>query len=115
MIGNIFNIKSQTDFDLACKAAFDYQYKNISIYQQYVKLVQQDATPFLPISFFKTHQIIANNSKPEITFSSSGTTGMSQSLHPVADLEMYRQSFMGGFKQFYGPPEAYCILALLPP
>lgn len=114
MIANIFNINSQTDFDKACKRAFDYQYQNISIYQQYVDLIKQDGIPFLPISFFKTHKIIADNQTPEISFSSSGTSGMSQSIHPVADLKVYQHSFMTSFKQFYGSPENYSILALLP-
>jgi len=114
MIDNIFNINSLSDFDKALKRTFDYQYQNISIYQQYVDLIKQDEIPFLPISFFKTHQIIDDKQKPEITFSSSGTTGTSQSFHHVADLNVYQQSFMTSFEQFYGSPENYCILALLP-
>jgi phenylacetate-coenzyme A ligase PaaK-like adenylate-forming protein len=70
--------------------------------------------PFLPISFFKTHKIIAQNTQEETIFTSSGTTGMVNSQHLVSDISIYKQSFSLGFAQFYGNIEDYTVLALLP-
>ena len=44
---------------------------------------------------------------------SSGTTG-EQSKHLVADLSLYKKSYLRAFQQFYGDIDDYCILALLP-
>ena len=34
--------------------------------------------------------------------------------HPVADLSLYEESFMRGYRPFYGDPAEYAIFALLP-
>jgi hypothetical protein len=73
-----------------------------------------DQIPFLPIQFFKNHQIITRGITPEIEFTSSGTTGSEISKHLVAKSELYRQSYTNGFRYFYGDEQQYCILALLP-
>lgn len=52
--------------------------------------------------------------EPELTFESSGTTGKDTSRHYLKKWLLYRESFMEGFKNFYGPPEDYCIIGLLP-
>lgn len=72
------------------------------------------AIPYLPISFFKTHEIVSHTNPAEITFSSSGTTGMVTSKHLVTDVSVYDQSFTLAFEQFYGKIENTCFLALLP-
>jgi len=70
--------------------------------------------PFLPISFFKTHEVLSDENIPQQIFSSSGTTGMVQSRHLVTDLSLYDQSFNQAFELFYGPIKDTCLLALLP-
>ena len=52
--------------------------------------------------------------KEEIVFTSSGTTGSEQSKHCVSDVSIYIESFLKGFRHFYGSVKDYCILALLP-
>jgi len=69
--------------------------------------------PFLPISFFKTHRIIIGSKEPTHSFESSGTGGI-QSTHYVQDIELYEQSFLTCFKQFYGNIDQYAIVGLLP-
>ena len=70
--------------------------------------------PFLPISLFKRHQVGVLTAPPEAVFLSSGTTGMERSQHLVASLALYDQSLFHCFEEFFGKPEEYCILALLP-
>jgi len=71
--------------------------------------------PFLPISFFKTHRVVSGNWQQEaLLFESSGTTGMVPSRHYVKDAEVYETTLMEGFRHFYGDPEQYTFLGLLP-
>ena len=70
--------------------------------------------PFLPVEFFKSHQVIAEGMKAEVVFESSGTTADNTSRHHVAEVSLYRESFLRSFLAFYGSPEDLCILALLP-
>ncbi len=121
-VSEIFSIKTVEQFNELALQAFNCQYNNVEVYADYCrylgvalsKVEHYTQIPFLPVSFFKTHNIIINNSEPEIVFTSSGTTGTVTSKHPVSDVSIYQQSFTTAFKQFYGNPENYCILALLP-
>lgn len=70
--------------------------------------------PFLPISFFKTHKVKTTEFEPEIIFESSGTTGANTSRHLVKSAALYKSSFFKAFNLFYGNPNQWCILALLP-
>lgn len=122
MVNNIFDIQSEAAFSLCCLEAFQFQYQNNPVYQQYVNLLgvkvdeisHPEQIPFLPISLFKTHDVYAGSRDPEITFLSSGTTGTVSSRHPVASLSLYEESFTSGFMHFYGDPADYCFLCLLP-
>ena len=57
---------------------------------------------------------MAEEEEVEKIFFSSGTTGHDLSQHFVADLDLYEQSFMTGFRQVYGDPSDYVIMGLLP-
>ena len=70
--------------------------------------------PFLPISFFKTHEVKTTSFDPEIIFESSGTTGTTVSRHLVKSIELYEKSFLKTFRHFYGNEKDWCILGLLP-
>jgi phenylacetate-coenzyme A ligase PaaK-like adenylate-forming protein len=52
--------------------------------------------------------------KGGVIFDSSGTTGSVPSRHFVAEVSLYEESFMRGFQHFYGKPDDYVFLALLP-
>ena len=101
---------------------FDYQYNNNEIYRNFAQLLRctpaqvsaLEDIPFLPISFFKTHRIQTGVWTPEKIFRSSGTTGMTTSCHFVKKTALYEQCFTQGFRYFYGAPDEYCFLALLP-
>lgn len=101
---------------------FLFQYRNNELYRTYVDAIKLDLQsvdsiekiPFLPISFFKTHQVKTTDFTPQIIFESSGTTGVSTSRHLVKSAALYKSSFLKTFKLFYGNPSQWCILALLP-
>ncbi|MGJ1267663.1 acyl transferase [Sphingobacterium spiritivorum] len=118
----IFEIQSDKQFNDNCLNIFRYQYDHCQPYKQYVDYLHIDTKnithytqiPFLPIELFKSQEIITSGSVPQVTFSSSGTTGMITSKHLVADAKLYEQSFRKAFKQFYGDVRDIAVLALLP-
>jgi Acyl-protein synthetase, LuxE len=101
---------------------FHLQYKKNNIYQAFVNSMGIDpltvrsfaGIPFLPISFFKTHAVQTGHFEPEIIFESSGTTGQEPSKHLVRKIGIYRDSFLSGFRLFYGDIRDWCIIGLLP-
>lgn len=117
-----FSISSEEDFNFAALETFRYQAANVLVYKRYLELLGIDIhsinhysqIPFLPISLFKTQEVIASEKKSEIVFTSSGTTGMITSQHLVADLTLYEQSFNRAFELTYGSVADYCIVGLLP-
>jgi len=119
---DIFSIQSPEQFSKLALKIFKLQAKNCSVYKEYIhhlhidtdQIAKVNQIPFLPISFFKSHSILSNTDPIKITFSSSGTTGMTQSSHHVTDVNLYEQSYLQAFRQFYGNIEDYCFLALLP-
>lgn len=119
---NIFNIKNETDFNHTCLDVFKLQYQTVCVYQDFVDALKikpdglrhYTQIPFLPISFFKTHQIIEDKAFADVIFSSSGTTGSITSKHYVQDKKLYEQSYLKAFEKFYGSIENTCFLALLP-
>src|SRR5690606_9399890 len=68
----------------------------------------------LPIEFFKSQAVVTSHDDIEVTFTSSGTTGMTTSRHHVTDASWYTESFRTAFGLFYGDITKYTILALLP-
>lgn len=117
----IFSVNDET-FEAVALDVFRHQAARVSEYKAYLQLLGRDPKdvqrlgdiPFLPVELFKTKAIIEDGCSPEITFSSSGTTGMVSSRHLVADKAMYEESFRRAFEIFYGNIEDYCLIALLP-
>ncbi len=109
-------------FEEKAMQVFRWQAYHCPIYKQYLKLlkintesiISIDQIPFLPIQFFKTFDVVANQHPIEKIFTSSATTGAQVSRHLVTDLNIYDKSFTKGFEKFYGNMDEYCILALLP-
>ena len=118
----IFDIRTKRDFLTQALRIFKFQYTNNSVYQSFCKLLNVDPDavltleqiPFLPIEFFKSKEVLSTTTLPEITFTSSGTTGSETSKHFVTDLSIYEQSYLKAFNHFYGDISDYCVLALLP-
>jgi hypothetical protein len=121
----IFSIDSSESFKKFTLETFRLQSTQNEVYKKYLQLLKCDANsihsvseiPFLPIEFFKTHDVMVQNHVPDKasqTFTSSGTTGMEVSRHIVNDISIYENSFRKGFELFYDRISDYCILALLP-
>ena len=119
---DIFTSSNQKQFDKMALKVFRFQYENNLVYREFcdflktdvqkVKTIQQ--IPFLPIQFFKSHEVVSNFNPIQTTFTSSGTTGLVTSQHLVTDVSIYEESYRKGFSQFYGNIEDYVVLALLP-
>ena len=120
----IFDLAAVNKDNFQAKAldVFQYQVSNNPVYKEYVERIGCDIVtvnslekiPFLPISFFKTHKISTDEQAAQITFLSSGTTGIERSKHLVADIALYETAFRKGFQHFFGNIQDYTILSLLP-
>jgi hypothetical protein len=121
-VDKIFKINSENEFNELALSVFRYQFENIPIYNTYInsrkvsidQIRHYSEIPFLPIQFFKSHEIIAKNSSKATTFLSSGTTNQERSKHFVHNLDIYKRSFTTGFQNIYGDVKDQIILALLP-
>lgn len=87
------------NFETLALELFKLQYKWNPIYQDYVTMIGRSPEevdsisqiPFLPIQFFKSHEIKNGIFKAEKTFTSSGTSGQERSRHSIRDLSWYRK------------------------
>lgn len=133
---DIFAISSQKQFEKIALKVFRFQYENNKVYQEFCNFLKTDShkvkslqqIPFLPIQFFKSHQVVSNTNPIQETFTSSGTTSPLAptgeksdikivpitSKHLVTDVTLYEESYRKGFSEFYGNIEDYVVLALLP-
>lgn len=119
---DIFTISSHKQFEKIALKVFRFQYENNLVYREFCDFLKTDVQkvkslqqiPFLPIQFFKSHEVVSNTNEIQETFTSSGTTGMITSQHLVTDVSLYEQSYRLAFSEFYGNIEDYAVLALLP-
>ena len=119
---SIFKVKDETGFLETTLEVFNYQAEKNPVYHDFlVRLRKNQANiktisdiPFLPVEFFRNHKIITENLSAEIVFESSATTGSIVSRHFVHERQLYEESFLRGFRMFYGEPDDYFIGALLP-
>jgi phenylacetate-coenzyme A ligase PaaK-like adenylate-forming protein len=119
---DIFTISSQKQFEKIALKVFRYQYENNLVYHEFCDFLNTDVQkvksltqiPFLPIQFFKSHNVVSNINDIQETFTSSGTTGIITSKHLITDVSLYEESYRNAFSEFYGNIEDYVVLALLP-
>lgn len=119
---SIFAIQNRAMFEVMALEVFRFQAEHCAVYKAFIShlgiepstIQKMEAIPFLPIQFFKSHDIVSSKEPIVQTFLSSGTTGMTQSKHHVTDLSLYEASYLQGFHHFYGAIEDYVVLALLP-
>lgn len=116
----LWNLNSDNFLSMSQKM-FEFQAAHNPVYKQWIELSKQEnplikgvhQIPFLPIAFFKSHNVYVGE-QPVTLFESSGTTQDIVSKHWVADTNLYEQSFIKCFNLFYGNISDYCIIGLLP-
>ncbi len=109
-------------FESLALEVFRFQVAYNPLYGRYVSLLGIDIQsvtslaqiPYLPIQFFKNYVVKTGEWQEQTVFTSSGTTGAETSRHYVRDLEFYKRNTVQGFRQFYGNPSEWLVLALLP-
>ena len=117
----VFNVMPE-GFNSLALDIFRFQYHQNPVYRSYANAIHTDLSkvdsvasiPFLPVSFFKTHEVVSGTFVPEVVFESSGTTHTGNSRHLVQKARIYRNSFSSAFRHFYGDPSQWCIIGLLP-
>ncbi len=118
---NLFSLKPEA-FEQNALTLFAYQAKNNIVYRTYVKSLGIDSEavtrlgeiPFLPIDFYKNHELKTGEWVPEAVFQSSGTTGQQRSKHFMQDVAFYGDVARTIFESSYGDLKQYHIQALLP-
>jgi len=119
-IEKLWNLSADEFFSIS-KTLFEWQATHNKVFKEWVRLStggidnpkELTQIPFLPISFFKTHEVFVGE-KPVLHFESSGTTMDVVSKHWVSAPFIYEASFKKGFDLFYGNPADYCVIGLLP-
>lgn len=118
----IFEIKTEQEFISRCIENFLFQYQHVKIYRDFVDLLKISPQsvksiyeiPFLPIEMFKNHSVVSDLGDRVHYFQSSGTTQMNRSKHWILDFELYEKSIYNCFCHFFGHPEEFIFLGLLP-
>ncbi|GAA4299320.1 acyl transferase [Nibribacter koreensis] len=118
---NLSSITPDT-FEAAALELFRFQAKENQVYGEYLSFLNRDPKnvesldqiPFLPIEFFKTHQVTSHAFTPKTVFLSSGTTLQQRSQHLVEDPIFYCQHAQSLFEETYGPLKEAVVFALLP-
>jgi phenylacetate-coenzyme A ligase PaaK-like adenylate-forming protein len=113
---------SRQSFNYVALSLFRYQAQHNQLYASFIEKlgvnVRNVSTlaqiPFLPISFFKGHEVKTGQWAPQASFTSSGTTGITTSTHQVRDVQFYLDHAAKTFAQVFGDLRDYHFLALLP-
>lgn len=115
-------MRAVVSFERTALEVYAFQYQSCEPYRRFCDSLKKNPDsvssvndiPFLPVEFFKTQNIYSSSDEPQVTFTSSGTTGSTTSSHHVRSLHLYEESFLKGFEFAYGNPEEFTFLFLLP-
>ena len=119
---DIFRIDTDAAFERAALETFRFQAARCAPYREYLDRIgvrpaqvgSLREIPFLPIRLFKSREVYCGDRAPEAVFTSSATTGMTPSRHPMQSLAWYEQTFRAAFRTFYGDPARWSLYGLLP-
>jgi len=117
----LYTVNDGNRDDIALRL-FRYQAIHNPVYAKYITYLSTNIQavtsvneiPFLPISFFRSHELKTSNWHTETRFVSSGTTGKATSSHHIADLNFYLQHAEHCFTRSFGSLTGYHFLALMP-
>lgn len=113
----------ENDFERLALELFHFQATTNPIYKAYIQARKIDPSristvaqiPFLPISFFKSQKVYCGPSLDiDKFYSSSGTTGQTNSKHYYWSEKFYLEHAKKLFEEAYGSLDDFHILALLP-
>lgn len=115
-------INGSGDFESVALEVFSYQAENNSVYREYLNLLSiqigqisaLEEIPFLPIELFKTRDVKTGEWKEEKWFLSSGTGSSARARHAIRHLHWYDRIARKSFLPYFGPPEEFCWVGLLP-
>lgn len=118
----IFSIKNDDDFNSVSLDLFRLHYSYNDVYNRYCNLLDINPDkvddylkiPCLHVDTFRKQTVCVNGLDYIDYFESSGTSGSIQGKHFIHDFSLYETSFIHGFTQFYGSPDNFAIMALLP-
>lgn len=110
------------NFEAVAYEVYEYQFENNQVYRDWCKKLLRtpkevkafNELPYLPITFFKSHDVVSGRWNPELIFESSGTTDAQSSKHRVHAIKGYHENCVRAFESIYGTLSDYVILALLP-
>ncbi len=105
-----FIFDADVSFEEKAQVVFRFQYGGNEVYRRFVdalgvvadEVTSPEQIPLLPIEAFRDTVVKTGSWKdPELVFQSSGTGGMKRSRHEIYKTDLYRQSLLRGFRQFY--------------
>lgn len=114
-------VNAQTFHSLAIEL-FQYQSDQCLIYKEYLNCLGVDPRgikevskiPFLPIDFFKHHEVKTDSWSAQEVYMSSGTTASTRSRHYIEDADFYLDNAQDIFEKLYRPLDEQLFFALLP-
>jgi len=118
----IFRVTDAQSFEKMALEIFRFQAAGCPVYKEYLGLLGVEpgridnlfSVPFMPVSFFRDHDIMTGGGDPQRIFLSSGTAGVRQSRHMVKNMTLYDESLERAFRIFYGEPSSFAVMGLLP-
>lgn len=113
---------NNTNFEDIALKVFKHQFETIEIYQNFCLGVDRTPydtntilnIPFLPIEFFKTHNVYPENEPFDTFFESSGTSKSNLSKHYIKDIDIYNESIETSIDTFFKDFKDFEIYGLLP-
>lgn len=117
----LYQVNEQTFDEIALKL-FEFQAKHNPVYAEYLGYLgvtpssvrNIESIPYLPVSFFKSHEIKTGTWQSEAVFTSSGTTASAPAHHHVHSTRFYLENAVRCYSFFYSDPGRFITLALLP-
>lgn len=118
----VFSIQNEQDFSALALDLFQIHFNENPIYKAFCKTLNINSEkinrvediPCLPVNIFRTKKVLLDGFQMDEYFESSGTSGSVQGKHFMYDYSLYERAFLAGFEKFYGEPEDYVFMALLP-
>ncbi|MFU8858791.1 MAG: hypothetical protein ACNA8K_00070 [Cyclonatronaceae bacterium] len=121
-MNHAFLFDDSIPFEQRALRVFTFQYARNPVFKQFCEVLDvnpenvtsPEDIPMLPVEAFRDAECTCwPGEKHDLVFSSSGTTGMRRSRHPVKDACLYAESVEKGMSAFYTMDE-YVILAYTP-